>query len=222
MQQDSTRFDESGRNGRETVVTRRAALRSGAAGLAATTGLAAFSTSVAAEQGAIWDFADDDGDRGSLGETFTRLRASVGGAWDRMTADPEARTAAESARATTQVFNTHSGVLVDYANARLASGREKADYDTIRIVFEKDETVRRWITATVDDSNAYTQAAMTSTRPDRDVDHWVRLEGLAATEAPDELERFVDEYAEPNKPIDARLEGRFAGKYGPDVTSSLL
>lgn len=221
MKRDS-RFDGSDRNGRETTVTRRALLRTGAAGLATTVGLAGLTSPVAAEQGAIFDLFENDGESSSLGDRITRIRSSFGGAWDRITADAGKRTAPESAAETTSVFNANAGTLVDYANAQLSSTREKTRYDTIRVVFENDETARRWITATVDDANTFTGASMTDQEPSREIDQWVRLSGLAATNAPDELERFVENYASENKPVDARLEGRLAGKYGPDVKSSLL
>lgn len=221
MDRDS-RFDGLDRNRRETAVSRRSLLRGGAAGLAATVGLAGLSTPVAAEEGAIWDLRNDDGDRGSLGRRFEQARSSLSGAWERMTADADKRTAPESAQATTQVFNDNSTVLVEYANDQLSTSREKTDFDVIRVVFKKEKTARRWIVADVDDSNTYTAARMVDSEPSRKIDHWVKLERLAATEAPDELERFVDEYASENRSIDPALEGRFAGKYGRDVSSSLL
>lgn len=198
-------------------------LRAAGAGLTVTVGLAGLSTPVAAEQGAIFDFFEDgdgDGDR----DGFTRWSAAARAGIGRIFADDEKRDATEAADDTVDVFNTNASTLVEYANDRLTSSREKTEYDVIRVRFETKDggDATRWIVADVDDANTYTSASMTSDEPDRDVDHWVRLEDLAAVDAPDELERFVDDYAEPGKAVDARLEGRLAGRYGPDVETSLM
>lgn len=211
--------DESERLGRERVVSRRDALRKAGAGLTATVGLAVVSTPVAAEQGAIYDLFENDGDGGS----FARYWAATKAGFSRTFADDSIRTAEEAAAETTDVFNTNASTLVSYANDQLSTNRDKTSIDTIRIKWQKDVTVERWIVAGVDtEKNTFTSVEMVGTEPDRDVDHWVRLEKLAAAESPDELEHFVNNYAEDGEPVDAELEGRLAGRYGPDVESSLL
>lgn len=216
---ETTNVDGSDRKGRERVVSRRDVLRGVTGGLTVTVGLAGLSTPVAAKQGAIYDFFESDGEGGGLTKSWSAAKAGFG----RMFADDEKRTAKESARETTDVFNQNSETIVDYANAQLDDGRDKRHFDVIRVKFSRDVTVERWIVADVDvESNTFTSASMVETSPDRDVDEWVRLEGLAAVDAPDELDRFVDEYAEEDKAVDPELEGRLAGRYGPDVESSLL
>lgn len=210
-----TLSDESEQTGRETGVSRRSILHTGATGVAALVGLVGLSTPVAAEQGAIFELFDERDDQ------LDRAISSLRGGMSRMLADEDKRTAEEAATETTTVFNENADVLVAYSNDRLSS-TEKTSVDTIRLVFERDVTVERWLLADVDDSNAFVSARMTDTRPDRDVDHFVRLKRLACVDAPDELERFVDEYASEDRPVDSALEGRLAGRYGPDVESSLL
>lgn len=208
--------DELDRTERETDVSRRDVLRRGATALAVTVGLAGLSTSAAAEQGGFYDLMDSAD--GTLDKGFASLKGAAG----RLFADEDKRTAGKAARETTDVFNANSSTLVTYANDQLGSSREKTSYDTIRVEFSKEKTAKRWIVADVDENNAFAAANMVDSKPEREIDHWVKLEKLAASDAPDELERFVDQYATENRPIDAKLQGRFAGRYGPDVESSLL
>lgn len=211
---------ESDRKGRETNVSRRSVLRSAAVGFASLVGLGTLSTPVSAEQGAIFDFFESA--ESSTFSGLTRAWAAAKGGWNRALGDSSERTAKQAARDTTTVFNDNASTIATYANNQLDESREKSSIDTIRVVFEQDVTVERWIVGDVDDSNAFASVRMVATKPDRDADHWVRLKRLAATEAPDELETFVEQYATENRAVDPALEGRLAGKYGPDVESSLL
>ena len=210
-------FDGSDRRERETDVSRRDVLRTGATGLAVTVGVVGFSTPVAAEQGAVFDFFDDD-----ESSSFTKAYNALKGKASRYFADEDKRTAKESAKETVDVFNANADVVVEYANEQLSDDRDKTSLDSIRVVFEKTSTVDRWIVADVDqDANKFLSAEMTNSKPES-VDHYIKLTGLAVADAPDELEFFVDEYAEDGEPIDDAYEGRVAGKYGEDVDTSLM
>lgn len=212
-------FGGSGRNDREHGVSRRQVLRRAGAGLTATAGAVAISTPVAAEQGAIYDVFEDDEGSDSWSRAWSAAKASLG----RMFADDGVRTVEEAATETTEVFNSNSTTLVAYANDELDSSRSKTNLDVIRLRFVKGDTgSTRWILADVDDANRFVSAQMTDITPSRDVDQTVRLEDLAAVEAPDVLENFVENYAEEGKSVDSRLEGRLAGRYGPDVETSLM
>jgi hypothetical protein len=211
------------RNEREQAVSRRDVLRSGAAGFAITVGLAGAPGVASAEQGAVYDFFESEEDETKsdrLGKAISSLRAGVG----RVFADDEKRSASESATETTSVFNANADVLVTYANDHFDDDRKKTGVDVIRLEFvEQETTVKRWITATVDESNSsFVDASMSDSEPDADADHYGRLKKLARADAPDELERFVDEYAKPGEPVDDAYVGRLAGRYGPDVETSLM
>jgi len=211
--------DERGRNDRESAVTRRRVIRATGTGLTVAAGLAAGSTPVAAETGAVYELFDNgSGLRSRLSQASAAARAGIG----RLFADEEKRDGLESARETTTVFNEHSATLVSYANKQVGDGLEKTSVDTIRVTFTNGgETVDRWIVADVD-SGSFTGATMTADEPDRDVDGYVELSKLAAADAPDELERFVEKYADEGRAVDAGLRGRLAGRYGPDVETDLM
>lgn len=214
---DRTNFDESDRKGREQAVSRRDVIKGVGAGLAAAVGLAGATQPVAAEQGAVFDFYEDK--KSGVRKGYHAAR----GRFSRWRDDEDKRSAPESAEQTTTIFNRNADTLVSYANEQLVADREKTSYDTIRLIWSKETTVERWIVADVDqDANAYVGATMTDTEPASAVDEWVELEGLAAADLPDELERFVDEYAEPGRPVDEELDGRLTGKYAGDVEGSLI
>lgn len=210
---------ESGRNDRERGVSRRSVLERAASGLAVTVGLVGLSTPVTASH------EDDEpiGDFLAESDSWSKLSGSASGAYERLFADESESSAATLADDTTTVFNQNASTLFAYANDRLSTSRSKADLDVIRVEWHKDdETAKRWIVATVDSENTFVDATMTDTRPDREQDHFVELEALAADQSANELEHFIDEYANPGEPIDPTYEGRLAGKYGADVDTSLI
>lgn len=214
---DRTQIDESDRKGREQAVSRRDVINGVGAGLAAAVGLAGVTQPVAADQGAVFDFYDEKSD------TFRKGYHAARGRFERWRDDEAKRTAPESAEQTTAIFNRHADTLVAYANDQLGTGREKTSIDTIRLIWSKETTVERWIVADVDqDANEFVDATMTDTEPASTVDEWLELEGLAAADLPDELDRFVDEYAEPGRAVDEELDGRLKGKYAGDIEGSLL
>jgi hypothetical protein len=220
---DDTPF-ESDRNGRERRRSRRSVLR-GASALAVTVGFGSVATdTVAADHngdqeddgGPISDFAK------KAGGGLSKARGVLAGRWQRWRSSTTSASPSTLAADAASVFNTHSSTLVAYANEHVAASREKTGLDTIRVEFTKDgETATRWLVASVADGD-FTAAEMVDADPGRTVDHYVELRDLVADNASDELEHFVDEYAEPNRKIDPGYEGRLAGKYGDDVDSSLL
>jgi hypothetical protein len=214
------RFDESGRKDGERDVSRRDVLRSTGVALGVTAGLAGLSTSASAERGRLFEIANE---RTSRFDGFTQFRASVAGSFDRITSDVSETTASTVATETTDVFNSNASTLVSYANNQITDGVDKTTIDTLRVKFTKaGDAERRFIVVGVDqEANDFTTASMVEST-DREIDEWVHLEALAADNAADELESFVDEYAAENKPIDAELKGRLAGRYAPDVKSSLI
>lgn len=129
----------------------------------------------------------------------------------------------ESADETAEIFNDNSGTLVDYANDRLDSSRDKTDFDVIRIDFEKedDPDATRYIVATVNETaDEYENASMVAST-DRSVDEWVEIRDQAVNQVPDELDRFVDTFVEDDEPVDRAYAARLCGRYSPDVDTSL-
>ena len=208
--------DGSDQKGREQAVSRRDVLQAGATGLTALVGLAGVSSG---KQARVLGLFESDDEPSRFGKAIASLQASV----DRIFADEGRRTAKESASETTTVFNENADVLVDYTNEYLDSDIEKTEYNEIRVVFDgEDELVKRWIVADVDEEqDAFTSVKMVDEQPSSTITNEVRLRKLALAEAPDELEYFVDEYAEDSEPIDDKYVGRLSGRYAPDVDQNL-
>lgn len=173
---------------------------------------------------------DDEEDGGLLPDVDVDVAAILAGAEggnDRMMAWVDRQTgelpsAEAKANATTTIFNDNSEIIVDYVNQRATFSE---DHEVIRITFGLgDETTTRYIVGDVNTTTGnYSSAAMLTREEyesrgleDADVDEWLEPSGYATENAPNELQYFVNEFAEPNKdfagsPREARAKSRYAG-----------
>lgn len=128
---------------------------------------------------------------------------------------PPETSAERIAISVTSYYNAHNETLDEYANDR---GDFSSDYVVEISIHLDGETATRYLNATDHSGNIST--SVESSKPGT-VTESVDVCGFAAAHAHDELEVFVEEYAEPNKDVDKRYLGRLRGRYGPFVESSL-
>ncbi|MEF8856880.1 MAG: hypothetical protein V5A16_05600 [Haloplanus sp.] len=172
---------------------------------------------------ALFGGEDDEGGLATAASVANGVRGFVEGGvqrtrWKLPLFAPETSSAAESANATMAEFNDHSADYVAYANARNVSGGE-----VVAITFEQNgETETIYLVANYNHSSDEYESAEMVADTDRSVDETVTLDDMAAENAPDELDRFHSEFAEPNEDVTPRYTGEMASKYRSDVSSSLL
>lgn len=130
--------------------------------------------------------------------------------------DDETDAPSTLAEGLTTEFNSHNATIETYVNARFTG--TATNWDVIKVTVEQDnETTTRYLVATATDDGNFTDSRMVS-ETDRAADQTVVLRDYAAANAASELDRFVTEYVEEDRDIDAALRRRLAQQYGGDVT----
>lgn len=123
----------------------------------------------------------------------------------------DAPSANDSATDAVAAFNDHSETFVEYANARNISEGE-----VLAIEFQQDGTTETvYIVANYSDGAYQSAEAVHDT--DREVNHEVTLEGMAAAKAAEEIDRFYDEFAAPGEDPTRRYTSELATKYAGKV-----
>lgn len=127
----------------------------------------------------------------------------------------DATSAAEQATAVTTYYNEHNETLEEYVNSRKDLSRNS----TVEVTWQLDgETATRYVVANSTGSNVTTEMVSSTNRT---VDETATVCGFAAASSYEELKHFTEEYAEPDKDVDAAYLGRLKGRYGEDVETSL-
>jgi hypothetical protein len=130
--------------------------------------------------------------------------------------DKDTQASSTLAEEITTEYNSHNATIETYVNARFAG--TASDWDVIKVTVEQDnDTATRYLVATATDDGNFTDSRMVS-ETSRTVDQTVVLRDYAAANAATELDRFVTEYVEEDRDIDAALRRRLAQQYGGDVT----
>lgn len=170
-------------------------------------------------------FSDDEDDT----DTWELISSAVSGFVDKYSplADrPEEADAAEYGDRVQSEFNSNSGVLMDWTNSRTTAS---TDMDVVRLKFkdESGNTAYRFVVADVNATTGnYTNAQMVNASEfdslDREVDTTYRLSPYASRNAADELETFVDEYAEPGENVTQSYLAHLAGEYKGEVEGEHL
>ena len=106
-------------------------------------------------------------------------------------------------------FNQYNDTFVQYLNNRTVHNGEVVEVTFV----QGDEEATAYIVGTYNDSTEQYESAEAVTTTDRTVDHEIELRGMAADRADEELERFHDEFAEPDEDITAKYASEMAAKY---------
>lgn len=116
-------------------------------------------------------------------------------------------------------FNQNSGTIQSYVNKR---ANASTGANVLKLTFtENDEgSSTVYIVADVNGSDYENATAVDSTS--RTVDEECTLEGAAARNADDELDRFVTEFAEPDKDTTARYKSELVTEYAGKISCSFL
>lgn len=108
-----------------------------------------------------------------------------------------------------QTFNQYNTTFVDYLNARGIH-----DGEVVKVTFvQNGERSTAFIVADYNTTSEEYDSAEAVKSTDRSVDHKIRLQGMAADNADDELERFHDDFAEPDTDITTKYASEMASKY---------
>lgn len=197
-------------------------------------GVAAADTSDDDETDWLFGIGDDDV---TISDRIDATKSAVLGIVDRVKYEVSTRTATvnplvdeddtpsvtELADEFENVFNLNNETLAEYVNVRADRHDINAiDYEneSIHIEFEfEDEVDDRYIIADVDDDGNFENIRIVADEPDsHEVAHALKLEGYAAYNAADELDRFVDEYAEDGNDIDRTIVNRIVQQYAGHYT----
>lgn len=109
-----------------------------------------------------------------------------------------------------QTFNANSETLTNYTSTYF--GGTATEWDVIAIHHVRGEGNATHYIVADGENSTFSNASMVNTT-DRTVDHEVTLEGAASDNAGAELETFVEEFAEPDKPVTASYTSRLATQY---------
>lgn len=179
----------------------------------------------AAEESFFGGVVADDGDDGYLNvPDVARSLAEVSGTVARQIAtlpvvgDETDGTASTYAQDFTDSFNQNNRTIQEYANKRLDAD---TDHDVFVVYFNDRDgnNVSRYVVSNAS-SGSWSNARVVKTT-NRTVDHWISADWYASRHADEELEHFVDEYAEPGKNVTQAYRARMLAKYGSGLNSSL-
>lgn len=126
------------------------------------------------------------------------------------------KTAQGEADAVQSYWNKRNATLLEWANTR----KNWSENNTVELVWSLEgETATKYLEVNATNGNLTRAEIVTST--DRTVDHDVELCGYAAASSRQEIERFVEEIAEPDKNVTAADRARLGTKYSGHVETSL-
>lgn len=169
--------------------------------------------------------SDEDEDT----DTITVVTAFVGGVADRLNPlaeRPEKANADEYGSNVQSTFNSNSDALMDWTNTR-ASGTEDEDVVRLKFTDESGNTDYRFIVTDVNATTGnYTSVRMMNAsefqNTDRDHDLTFRMTPYASRNADEELNTFIDEYAEPGEDVDRSYLARIGGEYRDEISGDDL
>lgn len=117
-------------------------------------------------------------------------------------------------------YNDHNASFEAWANDRATA---TTDDDVLELTFVgPDDRETRYLVADVNATADEWANSSVVESTDREVDHWLRLCGPAARNAPDELNEFHDEFVEDGDDVSEGYTRRLAGRYAGNVRSDLL
>ena len=133
-------------------------------------------------------------------------------------AEPEANDEASAIADDAEVFlEDNSGELVKYANQQLPSDVNKSEYNTFKVVINKDDsTATRYVHAPVVDGSYDSLNVSSSTN--KTVDYTITLKGFAADNLNDELDWFYNNYVAEDRDVDKSLKGEWGRTFQQDVS----
>jgi len=133
-------------------------------------------------------------------------------------AEPEANDEASAIADDAEAFlEDNSGELVKYANQQVPSDVNKSNYNTFKVVINKDDsTATRYVHAPVVDGS-YNSLNVTSSTS-KTIDYTITLEGFAADNLRDELDWFYQNYVSEDRDVDKSLKGEWGRTFQQDVT----
>jgi len=132
--------------------------------------------------------------------------------------EPEANDEASDIANDAELFlEDNSAEIVSYANQQVPSYVNKSNYNTFKVVINKDDsTATRYVHAPVVD-NSYDSLNVSSST-NKTVDYTVTLEGFAADNLNDELDWFKTNYVDEGRDVDKSLKGEWGRTFQKDVT----
>lgn len=123
-------------------------------------------------------------------------------------------TATEACGDLQAAVNADAATIQQWVNNRTTPA---TDLDTLALTCDiHDESATVYLTANVT-NGTYTDAAVVDTT-DREPDAACTLSEDAAVNAGDEVETFVDAFADPGEDVTANYQSRLAAQYGGDVS----
>lgn len=173
---------------------------------------------------------EDSADESSLGIAIAKELAA-GSSWvarqqasvsDFLSGESDV-TAEEYADDFQETFNKNNATLEAYASKRVDATEQ---YDVYRLEFSDKEggEATRYVvstssTGTFTNSRVVTQSTFDGLN--RSIDYTVKADWFVSRNAADELQTFVDEYAEPGKNVTATYYATKKAKYGDGLESDL-
>jgi hypothetical protein len=130
-------------------------------------------------------------------------------------AEADEPTASAKVDAVQDVWNSNDETLASWASSRSSWTSNRTVEVTL---FVDDSKATRFVLANASNGSVSTRMVASTNRTTTDD---VALCGDAATNAPSELEAFVEEYAAPDESVTSSYLAELGGRYGPDVETSL-
>lgn len=160
----------------------------------------------AADESSVFDRVTD-----AVGTFYEALFGAVRGEIARKFGEPADRDAAQAADDLQAEYNASSDTLEAWVNARTEATTAENVLELELDIDDGETTI--YLVADVNDSDYENSSIVDST--DREVDERCELEDAAARNAADELETFVDEFAEDDEDVStaflSRLERQYRG-----------
>ncbi|MFC4553542.1 MULTISPECIES: hypothetical protein [Halorussus] len=164
--------------------------------------------------------SDDDGP--SLLERAAVKAAGISGWFARADfpgfGSDESGSAIEYANDFQSEFNSNNKSIESYASERL---NPTTGYDTFAVYFhdKSGANVTRYVVADVSNGSWSNARVVASTN--RSVDHWISADWYASKHTADELDTFVEEYAELNQGLTRGYQLKLVAKYGSGLESDM-
>lgn len=200
-----------------TRTTHRTILTVALVACLALAGLAAPVAAQTDQDGISGVFDDSDTDDSSMVETVLALASGISDrARNYVSALASDTSADDAATDATQAFNSDAAARTSWANARTSAS---TDADVLKLVFEVDDkTATRYVVADVNGSDYQNVSMVTST--DRTADETCTLEGSAAREAGEEIDRFDEQFVADGTNVTRGYLTKMGAKYGGSVDCS--
>ncbi len=188
-------------------------------------GAAVAPAGVAAEDddGSFFDGLVDDDDDSMLASAGKWLAGGTSGfsRWYAKTFGESEGNATDHAKAFTTEFNRHNETIEAYANERVEAD---SDHDVFAVYFHDREgnNVTRYVVANASNGNWSNTRVLTPAEFDetnRTQDQYVSLDWYQSRAAADELDTFVEEYAESNENLSKSYRAKLLAKYGAPESS---